>query len=359
MRALLCSVLCLLTSTLPASGDGRARGPSTVLFIASTSSMSRAMTMHEAFLSRWKEREPSVRILFYPLLAYTFPPTNLDSRLIVESIAARLGGEPPSLVTAWGDPALDISLSLREARFPSAPIIAFDIVGNDKERRKRLEETKSLYVVEMGDFGLKNVELARVLFPDRKRAVVLLTIGADIARIENFKKVYASRFPELDLIVCVNPTQASADAALREAPERSMIINFSPGWMDLTGSFLSGKDLSNALFAAYGLPEFEYIRESIDRGMTGGFGIPVEVWGRNIAEQGLSLVFDGKKPPAWSDAAALGRAFVDCALLRPGSVISPYSNQVSQSWRSRSALPSSGPQSGGGKKDSCSRRTRI
>jgi len=273
------------------------------------------MKMHEAFLSRWKEREPAVRVLFYPLSAYLFPPKSRDYGLIAESIAARLGGEPPSLITAWGDPALVLSLSLRDARFPSTPIIAFDIIGTDVAKRARLTEMKSLYVVEMGDFGAKNIELAKTIFPDRKRVVVLNTIGDDFARIESFRKEFSSRFPDLDLVLCVNPSQASADAALREAPEKSMIMNYSPGWVDLTGRFLSGKDFSNSLFASYGLPEFEYIREFIDKGMAGGFGIPVEVWGSNIAEQGLSLVFDGKKPPTWSDASELGRAFVDCAQL--------------------------------------------
>ena len=322
MRVFILAVLCFFLPLLSHAEESRIRAPSTVLFISSTSSVSRAMAMQEAFLSRWKEREPEVQVLFYLLSAYTFPLTSRDYSLIRDSLAERLKDRPLSLITAWADPSLVLALSLRDSSFPSTPIIAFDIAGDEKNRAK-YEGRESLYVVEMGDFGPKTVGLAKTLFPEKKRAVILLTMGTELSRVEGFRKRYDDLFPDLELIVCVNPSQKSADPVLRASPKESFIVNFCPGWVDRTGRFLAGKDFTNSLVETYGLPEFEYIREFMDKGMTGGFGIPVETWGKNVAEQGLSLVLDGKKPPAWSAAMSLANAFVDCTqLLRFGSSLS-------------------------------------
>jgi C4-dicarboxylate-specific signal transduction histidine kinase len=61
---------------------------------------------------------------------------------------------------------------------------------------------------------------------------------------------------------------------------------------------------------------FEHLRSHLDGGTVGGIGISPTRWGRDAAERGLSLIFDGKEPEHWVKGASFVTAFADYREIR-------------------------------------------
>jgi signal transduction histidine kinase len=303
-------LLLVLSAFSAAEGGAAPPSPSTIVFITATSDLVMEYQLLQAFTARWKERDPLALILPYPLTPYAFPLTPKAKELSAAAIIERLGDKKPGLFVVQGDPSLSLALELRDARFPGSPIIAFDIVDNE-EKRKRLEGEKSLYIVTLSNIGGKNVELAARLFPDRKRAVLLLFVGKELQTAKVINDGFVSAFPELSFVTLPNPSQSSADSALRTSPENTFVISFSPGWIDSSGRYRSGKDYVRSISNTYNVPMFGYVRSNMDGGTVGGVGLSPARWGRDAADRGLSLVFDGKEPERWVAGGQFTSVFAD------------------------------------------------
>jgi signal transduction histidine kinase len=310
----LSGVLQAQSGAVPPSGVTQP-SPSTIVFITSASDFMTNYQLLETFQTRWKEREPLALILSYPLLPYAFPLTPKANELSIAAIAERLKGKAPTLIVAQGDPAFFLALELRGTRFPATPLIAIDVVGNE-ERRKKFEDDKALWVVELSEIGEKNVRLATQLFPKRKRAVLLLHVGKDLHAADALNDKYVSKFPSLTVVTLPNPSQDSADAILRTASDDTFVIGLTPGWIDSSGRYRSGKDFVRSITETYEVPMFEYLRSHLDGGTVGGVGMSPTLWGRKAAEMGLSIIIDGGEPSHWVAGADLTSTFADYRELR-------------------------------------------
>lgn len=269
----------------------------------------------ETFQTRWKERDPLALILSYPLLPYAFPMTAYANELAIATIAERLKAKAPTLIVAQGDPAFMLALELRGTRFPTSPMVAIDVLGNE-ERRKKFADDKSLWVVEVSDIGAKNVRFAMQVFPKRKRAVILLHVGKDPQVADRIQDSFSSLFPSLTIVMVPNPSQDSADAILKTASDDTFVIGLTPGWIDSSERYRSGKDFVRSITETYDVPMFEYLRSHLDGGTTGGVGMSPTLWGRKAADMGLSIIFDGEEPSHWIAGADMTSAFADYRELR-------------------------------------------
>jgi signal transduction histidine kinase len=320
MRASGAKVLCIafcLASGAP--GGSQASRPSEILYIASSNSIERTYLMHQAFLSAWQQREPDVSLFTLQINAFSFPLSDKDFESTRSMLAGRLAAKPPSLIVAHGDSSLKLALPLRDAHFPGTPIIAYEIPTST---RTRYAENRSLYIINLENFGIPNIRLALRLFP-RSRSVILLTqVGADAKPYLSYLEDLRRLFPGIRIEAVLNPDHATADATLRAATRDSVVVNFSPGWVGADGRFLSGKKLIGFLTETYGLPVFEFLQEDAGTGLVGGVGISASAWGRAAAELGLSILLDGKEADYWTSSEKLAVAFVDHrALTRFGSSI--------------------------------------
>jgi signal transduction histidine kinase len=311
MRPAILAVLLLALASLSIAEDSKAPPrPSSIVFITSTSNLAMDYQLLQVFESRWREREPLAVILPCPLAPYAFPLTPKANELIVAGLAERLNGKAPTLIVAQGDPAFFLALALRDTRFTGSPIIAFDVVGNEG-RRKKFEKDKSVYAVGLSNIGEQNVELAMRLFPKRKRAVLLLHVGNELQTASVINDRFAALFPSLTFVTIINPSQDSADAALRVSPENTFVVGFSPGWVDSAGRFRSGKDYVRSIMDTYNVPMFEYLRSDLDGGTVGGVGMLPSRWGVDAADRGLALIFDKKEPEHWITGSSFTNAFAD------------------------------------------------
>jgi signal transduction histidine kinase len=310
MRWPILSLLLIIPALSAAQAPSPPSTPSTIVYITSAIDLKTEGLLVDSFQSRWRERESLALILHVPLSPYTFPLTDKAAGLYVSGIAERLGGKPPTIILAQGDQALDFALRLRDERFPGRPIIAFDIVAREG-RRSFYQGSESLYIVEVAQVGDQTLALGMRLFPKRKRAIVLLSVRGDLAQARATEEGYRKSFPGLDLVILPDPTQLSAEAALKASPESSFAVAFTPGWTDAAGRFLSGKAFIRTVEEDYGLPVLSHVRAYLDGGTVGGVGLSPAQWGRDAAERGLSLVFDGKEPERWAKGADLANAFAD------------------------------------------------
>jgi len=294
--------------------------PSVVVFITSTTDLETDHVLLDSFLSRWRERDTRASILHYPLAPSAYTLSETAKQLSIEALAARLDGRAPTMIVAQGDPAFFLSIDFRKRYFPDAPMLAFDVVGNE-ERRKRFASDKSLYIIENSGIGEKNVEFAAKVFPKRKRAVILLFVGPELFHAESIRASFSAVAPDLKFVFVINPTsQAIADPYLRQSPQETMVIGFNPGWYDLEGNYVSGKPYVRSITDTYGVPMFEYLKSNMNRGTVGGVGFSSEIWGRRAADLALGLVFDKTEPGHWMPGSDFVTPFADYhELIRFGS----------------------------------------
>jgi signal transduction histidine kinase len=318
MRPRKASIACLLLLGAAAEfGHAGPKAGAEILFISSANSLERNYLMSQAFLKAWHARDPGATL--FPLIfpAFSYPPTEKDYELTRETMAERLKDRKPSLIVAQGIPSLQLAVSLRDARFPAASILAFEI---NESVRSLYAGAASLYILESTDYIQANVALALRLMPRAKRVILLLHAGSArdfyLAYMEEMKRT----FPGVEFATLFDPSPSSSDATLRSAGKDSVIVNFSPGWVDSRGRYIFSKELAGFLSDTYGLPVFEFLREDAGSGLVGGVGVSAPTWGRAAADMGLALLLDGKAPAYWNSSSGLARAFVDHdALLRFGS----------------------------------------
>jgi len=309
-RALAAVLLVFLAAGARAQG-GLPKNPSVIVFITSTAELQIDHILLDTFQARWREREPGASVLHCPLAPSAYTMSAEARRLTVESIAARLGGIAPALIIAQGDPAFFLSLDLRSSRFPGMPMIAFDVLGNEA-RRKQYGGDPSLYIVVNTGVEELNAAFGAKLFPKRDRAVVLMRTGGETQQAEEAKRSIRDAMPGREIVFVLDPgTQEIADPFLRESPERTFVLGFNPGWYDLEGRYLTGKEYVKSIVDSYGVPVVEHIRAALDGAIVGGVGLSPARWGSTAADMALALVLDGVEPEPWMRISSFATAFAD------------------------------------------------
>jgi signal transduction histidine kinase len=285
--------------------------PSVIVFVTSISDLATDRDLLETFQSRWRQREPFADIMAFPLAPYAYTMTPEAKSASIAAITERLCGKRPTLIVAQGDPAFFLSVDLRKERFPGAPIIAFDVVGN-ADRKRQFAGEKAMHVVDVFGIGEKNLEFGARVFPKRKRAVVLLFVGPEVAQVDELRRTFAAAGPGLDLVFVVNPmTQEAADPYLRIAPDDTFVVDLNPGWVDSSGRYLSGKYFVRSIQDAYDVPVIDYMRSDLDGGSVGGVGLSPTRWGIEAADMAMGLVFDGVEPDQWMPGSRFVTPFAD------------------------------------------------
>jgi signal transduction histidine kinase len=319
-RAAVAALCLVLLSGAAAGGETAPPPPSIVVFVTSTSDLPTDHVLLDTFLARWREREPGASILHCPLAPVAYAMSAEATRLTIESVAARMGSRVPTLIIAQGDPAFFLSLELRRSRFPGTRMLAFDVNGNEA-RRKKYGDDDSLYIIVNTGVEELNSRFAARIFPKRDRAVVLLRVGGEAEQAEAAKRSILDALPGREVVFVLDPAkQEQADPYLKPYPDRTFVLGFNPGWYDLEGRYLTGKEYVKSIEEAYGVPVIEHIRNALDGGTVGGVGYSSSRWGSTAADLALALVFDGREPEHWMDVSGFATAFADYReLVRFGS----------------------------------------
>lgn len=311
MKRALAAVILLACVAAAAARDGAQTSPSVVVFVTSSHDLEFEYPLIRTFLSRWREREPLVSMLHYPMAPNAYVMGAEAVRLSIESIAKRLGGATPTIIVSQGDPAFFLALELRRSKYPAAPMIAFDVLGNE-ERRRQYEADTSLYIVVNSGIEELNAEFGARLFPKRDRIAVLIRIGNEKQHAEEVRRRIEAAAPGREIVMVINPDrQEVADPILRVSPERTFVLNLTPGWVDAQGNYLAGKEHVKSISTTYGLPVIEHFRTMLDEGIVGGVGFSPMRWGVTAADMALGLVFDGKEPERWMRISTFATAFAD------------------------------------------------
>ncbi len=260
-------------------------------------------------------------IFNYRFAGYSFPPSARALYLAGADLAERLRPLKLRLIVAQGDPSIDLAVLLRNSYFSDIPIISFE--ATDRARTKYRDQA-SLYQYNSHDYTAEILQLGLLLFPKATHIVTLVSVGSDEKTYIDLIDELQIAYPYLQIIPVLNPSGASVDEALSTLPKNSFVILLSPGWANAEGRLLLGTELIDSIEKDYGLPVLSYIREFAGTGLVGGVGVAARDYGRAVADLGLSLVLDGKKPEPWIASKDLATTFVDYqALVRFG--VSPRS----------------------------------
>ena len=234
-------------------------------------------------------------IFNYRFAGYSFPPSARALYLAGADLAERLRPLKLRLIVAQGDPSIDLAVLLRNSYFSDIPIISFE--ATDRARTKYRDQA-SLYQYNSHDYTAEILQLGLLLFPKATHIVTLVSVGSDEKTYSALIDELRAAHPGLGIVPVLNPTWSSVDEALRVSPKDSFVILLSPGWVSAEGLLL-GPDLIDSIDKHYGLPVLSYLQEFAGSGLVGGVGVAARNYGRAVADLGLSVVLDGKKPEPW------------------------------------------------------------
>lgn len=264
-----------------------APGSAPILLLSSQNGTLRAADTINAFTTTWEKTEPGVRVLSQILAAFSFPPSPKAVVAMREAIVERLRTGPPRLIAAQGDLAVDMAVALRAEAFPDCAIVAFEIT---LKKAKSYEGSPRMRILPFVNFDADIVTLAQRVLPGLETVYVLQNTGPFPDAVEEGMTRLSAAFPRLKVKYVANPTPESTDRALREAGPHTAVVNLAPGWTDESGRFLTGPAFISRLTQRYDLPVFGHIRDDLESGLAGGFGLSTADWGAAAAVTGLDLL---------------------------------------------------------------------
>ena len=291
---------------------GAASQAAPILFLSGQNGTPRATETIAAFIDTWEKTEPGVRVISQFFAVFSFPLSKQAAEAVRESIVERLRDDPPRLIVAHGDFALDMAADLRKTAFPKTAIVGFEVT---RQHAKSYAGAERMRLLPFADFEKNIIALAQRVLPELKTVYILLSFTPQHFDPDEAARRLSDAFPSLEFKFILDPTPARADHALKGAGKRAAALVFSPGWVNEDGRFITGSAYIRDLTRRYPLPFFGLIRDDLDSGLAGGYGVASPDWGSAAAALGLDLVVGAGTGAPTLQTESLARAFLNYAVL--------------------------------------------
>lgn len=203
------------------------------------------------------------------------------------------------IILAQSSQAADVAISLRNGRFPGAPVFCFGQM--DSDAISRFSSEPNVYGRILNIPFLSTLRLASGLFPRAKKAVLLVTSASPgtLVAYQDMMDAFRDEKPDLTLVPVFNGDYAAADRALASAGPDSFAVFLPGGWKLSDGSFLLGTDMVDHFRAKYRMPFFGYQESSFGTGLLGGSFIDFAAMGKDAAAMVPEILYADRKPVPW------------------------------------------------------------
>lgn len=255
-----------------------------------------------------------------------FSPSEVEETLR-ELYAIKYARQPPSVIIASDDAALNFMLRYGDALFPGVPVVFCGINRYDPG----MLAGRVNYTGVVENFDVKGtIELALRLHPKARRVVgVSSEATPGMPNLQAFRAAAKELGSRAEFTELVGLSALEAREALRKEPPGSVIINLS-SLRDQEGDFLSALEGARLEAESAAGPVYTCWDFALGSGIVGGLVVSGFLQGAAAAEMALSILH-GTRPsdiPVMTESPngymfdynALGKAGLSVDSLPPGSV---------------------------------------
>lgn len=252
-------------------------------------------------------------------------------RLFAEGLAYRLSKlEAYDVVIVGDDAALQFAMEHANDLFKGIPVI-FEGINDEELAREAAESPLVTGVIETLSFE-KNIDLAKIFYPDAKKVVALLddTMTGEAIRKDYFSK--QEKYPELEFSE-IDASKLSAEElqeAIASVSTDSILIYVVMN-EDASGRHYTN-DQSLAMITKYAkVPVFRVVEGGIGNGVLGGNVVSMKLSGEMAAQMATEIA-GGKDPAEFAmieespniyciDEAVMRSFGLDLSLIPEGAMI--------------------------------------
>ena len=252
-------------------------------------------------------------------------------RLFTEGLAYRLSKlEAYDVIIAGDDAALQFAMEHENDLFSGVPVI-FEGINDEALAREAARSPFVTGVMEVLSFE-KNIDLARVFYPDAKKVVAILdgTMTGETIRKDYFSK--QEKYPELEFSE-INTSGFSTEELRKEfaSVSEDTILLYVVMNEDASGMHYTN-DQAIAMITKYAkVPVFRIVDGGIGNGVLGGNVVSMRLSGK-LAAQMATQIADGRDPSEFTvvedspyidciDEAVMQSFGLDLSLIPEGSLV--------------------------------------
>ena len=239
-------------------------------------------------------------------LGHAYLDGELGEKPLVTYLESAYAGAPPSLLVAFGAPALNFISRNRQALFPHVPVL---VAGAEKRRVEKLLDQPWLASVHTEWEIPTIVEDIRGLLPDLRHLYVI-SGSAPVDRFWNdqAKRKWPAVLPGVTIHWMSEKPLAEIENELANAPKGSAIF-YGVMTRDAAGILQEYEDALKRLHQVVSAPVFGYSKEQLGKGIVGGSLISMRecgLQGARVAQR----ILDGESP-----------ADIESITIKPGKAV--------------------------------------